>query len=94
MSFNNVKFDVGHGPTKCTLSISQDDKGNSEFALKDESEAYVQATDWALGIVPHDYRDEVIKDGVHPLLSGVDGLATLIELATRWRLNRIKFLKG
>lgn len=94
MSFNNVKFDVGHGPTKCTLSISQDDKGNAEFALIDWTGDYAQATEWALGVVPHDYRGHVVKDGVHPLLSDVDGLATLIELATRWRKERLRFYES
>ena len=85
MSFNNVKFTIGFGAKSCVLSISQSEKGDNEFALIMPSGNYVKATDWALGLVPHDYRGEVIKDYVSPSLKYGEGLATVIELATRYQ---------
>lgn len=85
MSFNNVKFTVGYGSKSCVLSISQNEKGDNEFALIMPSGNYVKATDWALGLVPHDYRGEVIKDYVSNSLIYGEGLATVIELATRYQ---------
>lgn len=94
MSFNNVKFKIGCGSKAYVLSISQNEKGDNEFALIRPSGNYVKATDWALGLVPHDYHGEVIKDWVHPLLGDGDGLVTLIELAKRYRLEAMRKVKA
>jgi len=94
MSFNNVRFKIGCELNAYSLSISQTKKGDNEFALISPSGDYVKATDWALGVVPHHYHGEVIKDWVHPFLDDGDGLATLIQLAKRYRLKAMRKAKA